>query len=171
MDTNNVMSQIDFNKAAICRYLEAYNNKNETIFDDMISSDYVDHGQPAYVGSSGLGVAVAKHEFKISLDKLEAFHYEVETMIASAGYSDLVGTYWKRSLTLKAMSDIPHANKTISYRGTSIYRIQNGKMVESWHVVEGLPSIQISRTEERSMILDRKSKPIDVVGENNYVKL
>jgi predicted ester cyclase len=113
----------------------------------------------------------AKHEIKNSLDKLEDFHYEVNAMIASVGYPDLVGTYWKGSLTPKAMSDIPHTNKTISYRGTSIYRTQHGKMVEPWHAVDGLPSIQISRTEGRSMILDRKSKAIDVVGDNNYVKL
>jgi hypothetical protein len=27
----------------------------------------------------------------------------------------------------------------VSYRGVSIYRIQNGKMVETWHVFDGLP--------------------------------
>jgi predicted ester cyclase len=171
MDTNNVMSQIDLNKATICRYFEVYDNKNETIFDDTISSDYVDHGQSAYAGSTGLGVAGAKHEFKNSLDKLEDFHYEVEAMITSAGYPDLVGPYCKGSWTPKAMSDISHTSKIISYRGISIYPIQNSKMVESWHVVDCLPSIQISRTEGRSMILDRKSKAIDVVGGNNYVKL
>jgi hypothetical protein len=40
-------------------------------------------------------------------------------MIASAAYPDLVGTYWKGSCT-------PNV-------------IQNGKMVETWHVVEGWP--------------------------------
>jgi hypothetical protein len=62
-------------------------------------------------------------------------------MIASGAYADLVGAYWKGSLTPKATSsDTPQNNKIISYRGVSIYRIQNGKMVETWHVVGGLPS-------------------------------
>jgi hypothetical protein len=30
------MSQIEMNKAIIQRYFEAYNNKNETIFDEII---------------------------------------------------------------------------------------------------------------------------------------
>jgi hypothetical protein len=30
----------------------------------------------------------------------------------------------------------PHIN----FRGVSIYRIQNGKMVETWHVTDSLPS-------------------------------
>ena len=47
---------------------------------------------------------------------------------------DLVGTYWKGSLTPKATSsDTHHTNKIIDTRGVSIYRIQNGKMVETWH--------------------------------------
>ncbi len=53
---------------------------------------------------------------------------------------NLVGAYWKGSLTPKATySDTPQTNKIISYRDISIYRIQNGKMVETWHVFDGLP--------------------------------
>jgi hypothetical protein len=83
MNINDTMSQIELNKAIIWRYFEAYNKKNETIFDDMISSDYVDHGQTAYVDSPGKVVVGAKHQLKNSLDKLDDFHYMVEAMIAS----------------------------------------------------------------------------------------
>ena len=48
--------------------------------------------------------------------------------------------YWKGSLIPKAIySDIKQTNKIISYRGVSIYRIQNGKIIETWHVFDGLP--------------------------------
>jgi predicted ester cyclase len=114
-------------------------NWSFTIFDDIISPDYIDHGQSAYMDSPGRGIAGAKNDLKNSLDKLDDFHYTVEAMIASAGYPDLVGTYWKGSLTPKATSDIPQTNRIITYRGVSIYRIQNGKMVETWHVVDGWP--------------------------------
>jgi predicted SnoaL-like aldol condensation-catalyzing enzyme len=116
MNTNDVMSQIEMNKAIIQRYFDAYNNKNETIFDEIISSDYIDHGQSADL------------------------NYVVEDMIASPAYPDLVGTYWKGTLIPKATSNNQQAEKIINYRGISIYRIQNNKMVETWHVVDGLPS-------------------------------
>jgi predicted ester cyclase len=133
------MSQIELNKQIIQRYFEAYNKKNEAIFDEIISQDYIDHGQTAYMGSPGRGVVGAKNDLKNSLDKLDDLNYVVEAMIASEAY--LVGAYWKGSLTPKATSsDTPQNNKIISYKGVSIYRIQNGKMVETWHVVEGLPS-------------------------------
>ena len=134
------MSQVETNKAVIKLYFEAYKTKNEAIFDEIIAPDYIDHGQSAYMGSPGRGVAGAKNDLKHLLDKSDDFSYLIEAMVASDSYPDLVGTYWKGSLTPKATySDTPQTNKIISYRGISIYRIQNGKMVETWHVFDGLP--------------------------------
>ncbi len=47
---------------AIQRYFEAYYNKDKTIFEDVISLNYIDRGQSAYIGSPGIGVAEAKHD-------------------------------------------------------------------------------------------------------------
>ena len=93
------------------------------------------------MGSPGRGIAGAKNDLKNSLKKLDDFKYIVEAMIASVAYPDLVGAYWKGSLTPKSIPDNQQTNKTINYRGVSIYRIQNGKMVETWHVVDGLPAM------------------------------
>ena len=95
------------------------------------------------MGSPGRGVAGAKNDLKNSLDKLDDLNYMVGAMIASEWNPDLVGTYWKGSLTPKTSpSDTQHINKMISFRGVSIYRIQNGKMIETWHVTDGLPSVK-----------------------------
>ena len=93
MNTNDTTSQIEINKAIIQRYFEAYNNKNEIIFDDIISTDFIDHGQSVYIGSPGRGLARAKNDLKNSLDKLDDFKYVVEALIASPWYPDLVGAY------------------------------------------------------------------------------
>jgi hypothetical protein len=95
--------------------------------------------------SPGRGVAGAKNDIKYSLDRLDEFNYVVEAMIASEIYLDLVGTYWNGSLKPKLTSDTQQTTKIINYRGVSIYRIQNGKMVETWHVVDGLPSVRLTR--------------------------
>ena len=141
MNTSEIISQIEMNKTVIHRYFDAYNNKDEAIFDEIIAPEYVDHGQSAYMGSPGIGVAGAKRDLKFSLDKLDDLNYVVEAMIASEAYPDLVGTYWKGSLTpKKSTSDTSQQiNKIINYRGVSIYRIQNGKIIETWHVFDGLP--------------------------------
>ena len=82
----------------IQRYFDAYNNKNETIFDEIISSDYIDHGQSAYMDSPGRGIDGAKNDLRFSLERLDDLSYVVEDMIASPVYPDLVGTYWNGTL-------------------------------------------------------------------------
>jgi hypothetical protein len=139
MNTNDIMSQIEMNKAIIQRYFDSYNNKNETIFDEIISPDYIDYGQSAYMGSPGRGIDGAKNDLRYSLDKLDDLNYVVEDMIASPAYPDLVGTYWRGTLIPKSTSNNQQAEKIINYRGISMHRIQNSKMVETWHVIDGLP--------------------------------
>jgi predicted ester cyclase len=139
MNTNDIASQIEMNKATIQRYFDAYNNKNETIYEEIISSDYIDHGQTVTTGSPGRGIDGAKNDLRYSLGRLDDLNYVVEDMIASPAYPDLVGTYWKGTLTPKATSNNQQAEKIINYRGVSIYRFQNNKMVETWHVIDGLP--------------------------------
>jgi predicted SnoaL-like aldol condensation-catalyzing enzyme len=133
------MSQIEMNRVIIQRYFDAYNNKNETIFDEVISPDYIDHGQTVYMGSPGSGIDGAKNDLRYSLDRLDDLNYVLEDLIASPAYPDLVGTYWKGTLTPKATSNNQQAEKIINYRGVSIYRFQNNKMVETWHVIDGMP--------------------------------
>jgi predicted SnoaL-like aldol condensation-catalyzing enzyme len=133
------MSQIEMNRVIIQRYFDAYNNKNETIFDEIISPDYIDHGQTVYMGLPGRGIDGAKNDLRYSLDRLDDLNYVVEDLIASPAYPDLVGTYWKGTLTPKATSNNQQAEKIINYRGVSIYRFQNNKMVETWHVIDGMP--------------------------------
>jgi hypothetical protein len=40
MNINDTMSQVELNKAIIQRYFEAYNNKNEAIFDEITPSPH-----------------------------------------------------------------------------------------------------------------------------------
>ena len=139
MNTNDLMSQIEMNKAIIQRYFDAYNNKNETIFDEIISSDYIDHGQTAYMGSPGRGIDGAKNDLRYSLDKLDDLKYVVEDMIASPAYPDLVGTSLEGNIETKSNLKQSTIRKKINYRVMSTYRIQNNKMVETWHVIDRPP--------------------------------
>jgi predicted SnoaL-like aldol condensation-catalyzing enzyme len=81
------------------------------------------------------------------LDRLDDLNYVVEEMIASPAYPDLVGTYWKGTLIPKATSNNQQTEKIINYRGISIYRIQNSKMVETWHVIDGAPTKMLKKRE------------------------
>jgi len=61
----------------------------------------------------------------------------IEAVIASESLPDLVGAYCNGLLTPKAS---PPDSPNNDFRGVSIYRIQNGKMVQTRHVTDSLPS-------------------------------
>src|SRR5215469_322154 len=103
MNTNRTILQVETNKAIINHCFEAYNTKNDAIFDEIIAPGYIDHGQSAYMGSPGRGVVGAKNDLKHLLDKSDDFSYVIEAMVASDSYPDLVGTYWKGSVTPMTM--------------------------------------------------------------------
>src|SRR5918998_3855521 len=135
MNINDTASQVELNKGIIQRYFEAYNSKNEAIFEDIMSPEWSDH-----TGPPGRGIDVAKTDLRFSLSKFNDINYTIEAMIASAAYPDLVGTYWKGSCAPNiTTSETLQSSKIIEYRGVTIHRIQNGKMIETWHVVEGWP--------------------------------
>src|SRR5262249_15858123 len=102
MNTDDTMSQVETNKAIINRYFEAYNTKNDAIFDEIIAPDYIDNGQSAYMDSPGRGVVGAKNDLKHLLDNSDDSSYVIEAMVASDSYPDLVGTYSKGSVPPKA---------------------------------------------------------------------
>ena len=110
MNSNKSISQVEVNKAVIARYFEAYNNKNETIFDEIISPDYIDHGQSAYMGAPGLGVAGAKNDLKNSLDKLDELSYVIEELIASPNYPEPCGCLLERNIDTKSNVCLRSAN-------------------------------------------------------------
>jgi len=47
------------------------------IFDEIISPDYIDHGQSAYMSAPGLGVAGAKNDLRNSLGVVRISHFPV----------------------------------------------------------------------------------------------
>ena len=93
------------------------------------------------MGGLGLGVAGAKNDLEYSLNKLDEINYIIDGNDCITKKSRSCRYNWKGSLTPKATSsDTGQTSAKINYRGISIYRIQDGKMVETWHVVDGLPA-------------------------------
>ena len=115
------MSQVEINKAIIQRYFEAYNNKNEAIFDEIILPDFSTMVNLLIWAPLEWELLEQKNDLKNSLNKLDDMNYVVEAMISSPGYPDLVGAYWKGSLASKAStSDTHQTNKIINYRGVDV---------------------------------------------------
>jgi predicted ester cyclase len=109
---------LEKNKALVRRGIEALNKKDLTVLEELIASDYVDHTNQLRSGEDikkfYLGV------FKTTPD----FHRTIEDIAAEG---DKVWARFKITMTSPT-------GKKLELSIVTIYRIANGKLVESWSV-------------------------------------
>ncbi len=109
---------LEKNKALVRRGIEALNKKDLTVLEELVASDYVDHTNQLRSGEDikkfYLGV------FKTTPD----FHRTIEDMAAEG---DKVWARFKITMTSPT-------GKKVELSIVTIYRIANGKLVESWSV-------------------------------------
>jgi len=109
---------LEENKALIRKAIEALNKKDLTFIDELIAPDYVDHTNPLRDGED------IKQFYNRVFKDLPDFQRIIEDIIAER---DKV---WAR---FRIMATSP-AGKKIELSFVTIYRIVNGKIVESWSV-------------------------------------
>jgi steroid delta-isomerase-like uncharacterized protein len=120
---------LDENKAIVRRFVEAYNERNLDLFDDLLAPDYYDHS--SQVGPEGL-----KQLMNIAFKAFPDFHETIEDIIAEG---DKV---WAR-ITFTGTHEgewlgIAPTGKKIRIMMVDIFRIDNGKLVEYWDVGDRL---------------------------------
>ena len=130
---------IEQNKA-MCRKLneEVFNNGNVDLIDDLLSPDFVDHGE--------LPPGVANHREALKLmvtmtaDAIEDSKMELKDLVAEG---DKVAMYQIWSGThIGEFMGIPATNKSFSVDVFNFVRFENGKMVEHWENVDMMGMMQ-----------------------------
>jgi steroid delta-isomerase-like uncharacterized protein len=99
---------------------------------DLVSTDYVEHDP---LPGQGAGRDGAQDRFSIIISAL-APHFTIEDVIAE---EDRVVVRWTNSGThIGEFARIPPTGNTFRIAGIDIYRIQDGKLCEHWHVIDQL---------------------------------
>jgi len=118
------------NKAIVRRFIEAYNNRNLDLFDDLVAPDYVDHAHQQQ------GLESFKQLFALAFDAFPDWHENIEDIIAEG---DKVWVCVKATGThtgewnLFGVS-LPPTGKKVTMMMVFIWRISDGKLVEGWEV-------------------------------------
>jgi steroid delta-isomerase-like uncharacterized protein len=113
------------NKEIVRRVLEDV-WKDESVVDELVSSDYV--GYDPAVPDTIRGPQGVKDNFKQYRDGFEGAHIKVKEQIAEG---DTVATRWEgRGRHTGELMGIPPTGKDIVVSGINISRIKDGKLVE-----------------------------------------
>lgn len=112
---------LEENKAIVRRFIEAYNNRNLDVFDDLLAPDYFDY--TSKVGPEGL-----KQLMNMAFKAFPDFHETIEDIVAE-GDKVWVRITFTGTHTGEWMGIAP-TGKKITTEMVDIFRIVNGKLVE-----------------------------------------
>lgn len=144
---------VEDNKSVVSRfYEELWNNRNLSVADEIIAPDCVTHQLQS--GATSVGVPrspeAVKHHVGEWLNGFPDLRFTVEQMIAEE--DRVVSQSMMQGTHKGAWLGIAPTGKEVSVRLTVTQRIENGKIVEDWVLVEALGLFQqlglIPATEE-----------------------
>ncbi len=125
------------NKRLVRRfYDEVLNGKNLASLDEIAVADYEEHDM---LPGQGRGLSGLRERVTM-LDQALDPRFTIEDVIAEG---DRVVVRWTNSGThVGEFFGAPATGKSFTIAGVDIYRIQDGKMAEHWHVVDQLSMLQ-----------------------------
>lgn len=122
------------NKAIVRRFIEAYNNRNLDLFDDLVATDYVDHAHQQR------GLEGFKQLFTLAFEGFPDWHENIEDIIAEGDKVwvrvEATGTHMGE-WNLFGVS-LPPSGKKVRMIMVFIWRIAYGKLAEGWEVDDEL---------------------------------
>ncbi len=125
------------NKLTVERfYEEVFNQGHEEVLDEIISPDYIDYGH----NPPGRGVQGAKQDYRGATAIFSNTHYTIDELIAT---DDRVIARWTGTYTHSGdFAGIRATGQKVSMTGISIYKIANGKLVETRNAVNWMGLLQ-----------------------------
>lgn len=126
---------IEANKEIIRRLTDAFNDRNMTVIDELVDIDYIDHG-PFHKQQAGREGMKQAHQY--FYEGFPDVHETIEDIFAE---EDKVVVRWickGTHLGNFVSVPIPPTGKSAAVQGIDIFRIQNGKVTECWHIVDAL---------------------------------
>ena len=117
-------------------YLEVFNQKKESLLDELAVPDYVEHNPfPGH----GQGIAGLYQRVGMLQSAFRA-NFTIEDMIVEG---DKVVVRWTNQVVHQGtFFGIPATGKRVTVQGIDIIRMRDGKMAEHWDVVDLLSVLQ-----------------------------
>jgi steroid delta-isomerase-like uncharacterized protein len=117
-------------------YLEVFNQKKESLLEELAVPDYVEHDPfPGH----GQGLAGLRERVEMLQAAFRA-DFTIEDMIASG---DKIVVRWTNHVVHQGVFfGVPATGKPAAVSGIDIIRMRDGKMAEHWDVVDTLSLLQ-----------------------------
>lgn len=125
------------NKEVVRRiYEEVLSTRDLDLLDELVVPNYNEHDP---LPGQRTGLDGIKDRYTMLINGLDP-HFTIEDMIAEG---DKVAVRWTNSGTnVGEFLGMPATGRPYSIAGIDIYRLEDGKLAEHWHVVDQLAQMQ-----------------------------
>ena len=138
-DGGDEMTTVERNKALARRWSEElWSRGNLAVADEIIAADYVRHDPGDPFPAHGPGDV--KRIVTMLRSMLPDFHIEVDTIIAEGDI--VVSRYTATATDTRGYMGQPPTGKAIRTTAMQMFRVANGKIVESWAVRDDLGTLR-----------------------------
>lgn len=120
------------NKEIIEKYMdEVWNKKNLSIIEELFAEDAKIH--------STLGNFVSPQKMKETVEKWLTAIPDIRVDLLHTLEDDgVIASHWKAKGTHRhEINGITASNQPVEYQGVTMYRLENGKIVEYWAYLDG----------------------------------
>lgn len=115
---------------------EVYNQRLLDRIPAYVAQDFVDHSEGAPPDAQGPDFV--RRQAEASLKALPDLKFELQHVVAD---EDLVSVHWKAVGTDATHKGPDGKPKPVALFGHSLFRVRDGKIVESWDVSDRLPML------------------------------
>lgn len=124
------------NKAIVRRYLEtAWNKKDATIIDELVSPDFVQHAANVPPGRDGV-----KKFFMMLYGGIPDAHFTMEDMVADE--QKVATRFTVRGTHQGPFLGIPATGKSLTLTGMSLLGMRDGLITDNWNELDMLGALQ-----------------------------
>ncbi len=128
---------LEENKALVRRFLEEGAKGNLTVFDELLSPDFVDRSLLPGQGPTREDLKRSVAEAQATFTKIS---FTIEEQIAEG--DKVVTKYTERSVSRGEYAGIPPTGTEENIEGIYIHRIREGKIVEEWSELQAVPYLE-----------------------------
>lgn len=132
------MSKLEENKALVRRFYAELDQGNLDAIEELVAEDFIDHDPPPFPGLAPgrVGLKQAAEMFW----KATPGHHVIEDQIAEG--EKVVTRLRGVGKHEGELAGIPPSGNDLDVKAVSIYRIENGKIVEHWSAVDTAANLQ-----------------------------
>jgi predicted SnoaL-like aldol condensation-catalyzing enzyme len=115
---------------------EVYNQRLLERIPDFVAEDFTDRSQG--VPEDARGPAFVRRQAEASLAAFPDLKFDIQHVLAD---EDLVLVHWKASGSDTKALDAQGQPRPVTLYGHSLFRVRDGKIVESWDISDRLPAL------------------------------